>query len=374
LHARGHDTCVATPYVDAMSFWIAAAALMGLTSLALLSALGRSVDAAADHDRRFYEAQIREIDRQVSLRLIGETEAEAARTEAARRLLTASRDDRPPVGDGRSGRRIAALAVLVLIPAITLPLYLLRGAPDLPSFPLASREREAPAAGGGLDIAAALQQIETHLAKNPEDGRGHEVVAPVYLRAGRFADAARAYGAALRILGPTADRQTNLGEALVFQNNGVVTAEARAAFEAAVAAEPKHIKGRFFLALAARQDGDLAKAVDLLSYLRDDLPDSPLKAEIGREIEAMGAMPKGGEVIAALPVDDQVAAIRSMVEGLAQRLASTGGSAQEWARLIRALTVLKETDRARTILGEARQKFAAEPDDLKRIEEAGQGL
>ena len=357
-----------------MTFWIAAAALMGLTCLALLLALGRGADVGDDHDRRFYEAQIREIDRQLSLNLIGENEAEAARTEAARRLLAASRDDIPTVGNARSGRRIAALAVLLLIPAITLPIYVLQGTPELSSFPLASRQREAPAAGGGLDIAAALQQIETHLAKNPEDGRGHEVVAPVYMRAGRFADAARAYSATLRILGPTADRQANLGEALVFASSGVVPAEARAAFEAALAAEPKHVKGRFFLALAARQDGDMAKAVDLLSRLRDDLPDSPLKAEIDREIQTMGTMPKGADVIAALPSDDQMAAIRSMVEGLAQRLATTGGSADEWARLIRALTVLKETDRARTILGEARQKFAAQPDDLKRIEQAGQGL
>jgi cytochrome c-type biogenesis protein CcmH len=62
------------------------------------------------------------------------------------------------------------------------------------------------------------------------------------------------------------------------------------------------------------------------------------------------------------------------VEGLAQRLASSGGSAEEWARLIRALAVLNETDRAKLILGEARQKFAAQPDDLRRIEEAAKGL
>lgn len=358
-----------------MTFWIAAAALMGLTCLALLMALGRNAAVSDDHDRRFYEAQIREIDRQLSLGLIGEREAEAARTEAARRLLSTAREDvTQAADDARGGRRIAAIAVLVLLPAITLPLYAWRGTPDLPSFPLASRQREAPGAGGALDIAAALQQIETHLAKNPEDGRGHEVVAPVYMRTGRYADAARAYGAAIRILGPSPDRQANLGEALVFANDGVVSAEARAAFEAAVAAEPKQVKGRFFLALAAQQEGDQAKAIARLTALRDDLPDGDFKTEIGRQLAAMGVTPKGGDVIAALPPDGQMAAIRSMVEGLAQRLAASGGTADEWARLIRALTVLKETDRARAILGEARQKFAAQPDELKRIEQAGQGL
>jgi cytochrome c-type biogenesis protein CcmH len=356
-----------------MTFWIAAAALTGLTCLALLAALGRSVVACEGHDKAFYEAQVREIERQLSLKLIGEAEAEAARTEAARRLLVASRDAGAEMAQPGRSRNLAASVVLLLIPAIALPVYLTRGAPDLASFPLASREQAKPANPQDLNIAAAIQQIETHLAQNPDDGRGHEVVAPIYLRLSRHDDAVRAFAAALRLLGPTADRHANLGEALAFQGNGVVTAEARAAFDAALALDAKHVKARFFLALAAQQEGDKPKAVGLLTGLHDNLPDSPLKAEIGKQLVELGAMPLGGEVIAALPGAEQMAAIRSMVEGLAARLASSGGTAEEWARLIRALTVLKERDRAQLILAEARQKFANQPEDLRRIEEAGKG-
>jgi cytochrome c-type biogenesis protein CcmH len=357
-----------------MIFWLTAAGLTGLTCLALLTALGRRGVANADHDRVFYEAQIREIGRQLSLKLIGDAEAEAARIEAARRLLAVTPEAGAVVANPGRMRNLAAAAVLVLIPAISLPVYLARGVPDMPSFPLASRQPDKPAAPQDVNVVAALQQIETHLAKNPDDGRGHEVVGPVYLRLGRHADAARAFAAALRLLGPTADRHANLGEAFVFEGNGIVTADARAAFEAATALDSGHVKSRFFLALAAQQEGDKGKAIALLSALRSDLPDGDLKLEIGKQLAELGAVPKDGDMIAALPADDQMAAIRSMVEGLAQRLASTGGSAEEWARLIRALTVLKETERARLILTEARQKFAAQPDDLRRIEDAGKGL
>ncbi len=72
-----------------MTFWIAAALLMGLTCLALIMALGRQAVVSGGHDRAFYRQQIAEIDRQAALKLIGEREAEAARTEAARRLLAA---------------------------------------------------------------------------------------------------------------------------------------------------------------------------------------------------------------------------------------------------------------------------------------------
>jgi cytochrome c-type biogenesis protein CcmH len=354
-----------------MTFWIAAAGLMGLTCLALLAALGRGDAAVADagHDRRFYEAQIAEIERQKSLGLMGGREAEAARTEAGRRLLAAA--SAPPARAGAGASRMAAAAaVLIAVPAIALPLYLARGAPGMPGFALASRDKPQPAAAAQGDVSAAIQQIEAHLLKNPEDGRGHEVIAPVYLRMGRAGDAVRSYAAALRILGPSAERHASLGEALVFQAEGVVTADAKTAFAAALGLDAGHVKSRFFTALAAEQDGDRSRAAELLAGLRNDLPDGELKAEINRQLAAMTGAPAGGEAIAALPRGEQQQAVRSMVEGLAARLAASGGPAADWARLIRALIVLGERDRAAAILAEARQTFAAKPAELQMIEDA----
>jgi len=354
-----------------MMFWIAAALLMGLTCLTLLSALGRESVQGAGHERAFYERQLAEIERQSALQLIGEREAETARIEAARRLLASERDGDRPSAASPLSRRLAAVFILVLIPSVALPLYLGSGMPDQPSMPLASRTPSLAGDAQVPNVTAAVEQIETHLARNPQDGRGHEVLGPVYLRLGRYGDAVAAFTAALRILGPTADRQANLAEAIIFQSEGVVTAEARTPLEAAATLDPRHVKARFFLALAAQQEGDKAKAVRLLTGLNEDLPAGEFKAEIGRQIAMLSGAPAAGEAIAALPAQDQRAAIRAMVEGLAERLATGGGSAAEWAQLIRALTVLKETDRVQAILAEARQKFAAEPEALKRIEDAG---
>jgi cytochrome c-type biogenesis protein CcmH len=356
-------------------FWIVAASLVGFTCLSLLSALGRSVAASKPHDKVFYETQIQEIERQKGLRLIGEAEAGAARTEAARRLLAASVSDadlstRPDA----TSRKWAAVFVLVLVPVIALPIYLTRGSPEMPSFTLANRKPEVAPDEKSLNIANAIQQIEAHLSKNPDDGRGYEVIAPVYARTGRYQDAVLAYGAVLRLLGASAVRYGNLGEAMVFQSNGVVTTEAKAVFDAALAMDPQLVKARFFLALAAQQDGDAAKASSLLTQLSNDLPDGELKTEIANQLRALGAIPQGGETVAALPKEEQAQAIRSMVDGLAQRLATTGGSVEEWARLIRALTVLKETDRVGLIVSEARKKFAANPDHIQMIEDAARVL
>jgi cytochrome c-type biogenesis protein CcmH len=93
---------------------------------------------------------------------------------------------------------------------------------------------QRPADPGQLDFATALARIESHLAQHPDDGRGWEVVAPVYMRLGRAEDAAKAYEAALRLIGSDAERLANYGEALVAVQDGIVPAEARAVFEKAL--------------------------------------------------------------------------------------------------------------------------------------------
>jgi cytochrome c-type biogenesis protein CcmH len=62
-----------------------------------------------------------------------------------------------------------------------------------------------------------------------------------------------------------------------------------------------------------------------------------------------------------------------MVEGLSARLAASGGPAEDWARLIAALGVLGEHDRARAIWAEAQRLFADQAEGLAQIEAAARG-
>ncbi|MFZ1963074.1 MAG: c-type cytochrome biogenesis protein CcmI, partial [Roseiarcus sp.] len=62
----------------------------------------------------------------------------------------------------------------------------------------------------------------------------------------------------------------------------------------------------------------------------------------------------------APPDDGQAATIRGMVERLATRLAQNGGDAGEWARLIRAYSVLHEPEKARDALAAARKALAGD--------------
>lgn len=238
-----------------MLFWFLFAAMTGaaifsaLWPLSLRRQVGLSANAA---DIAVYRDQLAEIKRDRSRGLIAEPEAEAARVEVARRLIGASKESGGKLNGGSlQRRRAASMMLLGGIPFMAIILYLSLGHPELPSA-IPSKLTVSPASA---DVAALVARVENHLAEKPDDGRGWELLAPVYLRSGRTADAVNARRNALRLLGETADRETSLGEAIVVDANGVVTAEALAAFERAVSLDEKQPKARFFLGLAAEQDG-----------------------------------------------------------------------------------------------------------------------
>jgi cytochrome c-type biogenesis protein CcmH len=379
-----------------MTLWFVLALMTAAAIFAVLWPLSRRESALrSGSDVNVYRDQLEEIRRDHAAGLIGESEAAAAQVEVSRRLLAAADAEAAvsqPAPDTATGRRRAvAVVALVLLPVGAIALYLAVGSPLLPGQPLTSRgpaERQT--------IAQMVAQVESHLAKNPNEGRGWEVVAPIYLRLGRFEDAVKARRQALALSEPTAERHAGLGEALTAAANGIVTAEALAAFKQALALDADHIKARFFLGLAAEQDGRVDEAVAAWRALIERAPpDAPwaefIRAELKRVMAGAGApagdpsvapssAPSSGpseEQVAAaknLPPEQQVAMIKGMVERLAERLGKDGSDIEGWLRLVRSYMVLGERERALAAAGEARRALAAEPDKLRRIEELVKGL
>ena len=225
----------------------------------------------------------------------------------------------------------------------------------MPDEPLASRKPALETPGG---IEAAIAAVEAHLAAKPDDGQGWAVIAPVYMRLERYADAAHAYAEALRILGEDPLRRAAYGEALVAAAGGVVTAEARKAFDRALTEKPGQPQARYYLALAAEQDGKKADAIrDYQSLLADSPPEAPWRSVVNARLAALEGEPPPAEDAAAIP-EAQRPMIEGMVNKLATRLASNGGSVDEWSRLIRAYAVLHEADKAKTALADARKALA----------------
>jgi cytochrome c-type biogenesis protein CcmH len=369
-----------------MTLWFVMFMMTAAAIFAVLWPLARRNAGTGGSDVEVYRDQLDEIARDQAAGLIGEGEAEAARIEVSRRLLAAA-DARPArqAGGSPARRRATAHAALIALPIGAVGLYALLGSPGLPGQPQAAR-RELPAEQ--RSVAELVGRVEAHLEANPQDGRGWEVIGPVYMWLGRYDDAVKARRNTLRLLGPTGTRESDLGEALTGAANGVVTAEAKAAFERALRLNPDDFRARYFLGLAAEQDGRPKEAAE---RWRDLLADAPADASwitFVREslarvdpsaVPPAPASPRGpsaDDIAAAgeLSAEQRTAMVRGMVERLAERLKNDGSDVEGWLRLLRAYMVLGDRDRALAAAGDARRALASEPEKLRQVNEVIKGL
>ncbi len=166
-------------------------------------------------------------------------------------------------------RTFAALTSTVLIPAVSISIYLHIGHHEAVDQPLAARIALLP---GHKDSEMRVAELEAFLANHPSDGRAYELIAPFYLGRHQAEDAVHALEKAVRLLGPSADRLSALGEARFLAAEGIVTDEARKDFEAVISFDPHDTTSRYYLGLAAAQRGDAAKAAEMWSRLLADAP------------------------------------------------------------------------------------------------------
>lgn len=362
-------------------FWFIALSIAVLAALflaaPLLRAGGETPDSAsASHDAEVYRDQLAEIDRDEKAGLIDAEEAKQARLEIARRLLAATEAAKArETGLGRKAAIALALFLCLVVPVGGAALYARIGAPGQPDQPLAERM-----ASPQPDINILIAKTEAHLAENPTDGRGWELLAPIYMRQMRAADAANAYKNAIRYLGGNAERFGALGEALTAAAQGQVTQEARDAFDKAVATNAFDPRARFYLAIAEAQAGRPDEAIARLKALADESPkDAPWQAVVAAQIERISAEreqlakapgnPDAAAIEAAqgLSEADRKQMIRTMVETLDERLKTDPDNFEGWLRLIRSFAVLGEEDKAKDAVKRGLAAFPAESENGKAI-------
>ena len=367
-----------------MTLWFVLALMTAAAVFAVLWPLARRGNPASGSDVAVYRDQLDEIERDRAAGLIGEAEAEAARVEVSRRLLAAaeSAEAAKPKPASPTLRRATAIAALVVLPLGAGALYLAIGSPGLPGQPLAARQSEPIEER----LAQRIAEEVAYLQRNPNDGERWEMLAYVFMRLGRFEEGLKGRRNALRLLGSTPDREADLGEALLMVNKGVVTAEAKEAFQRATAKDASHVKARFFLGVSAEQDGRRDEAIKIWSDMLASAPPNATWADaVRRTLARVGATPPPSatppgpsaadvEAAAGLTPEQRAEMIRGMVERLADRLKREGSDVEGWQRLVQAYMVMGDREKARTAVGDARKALTAEPDKLRKLNEFVKGL
>ena len=339
-------------------FWLLAILVTVIACAALYyAAAGRAVNASAaavdDATAAHFRLQLDEIDADIASGRLGEAEGTAARSEVARELIRMKKESRVASDSARRQTPVLLMAIGATA-LLAFGAYSALGNPDMPSAPLAGRPL------GDMTLAVAVARIEAQLTRSPDDLRGWAAVAPAYMQMGRFADAERAYRRVIDLGGATADSETDLAEAILMRQGGSAAGEPLKLLQSAAQRDPTHVRSRFYLAGEATRAGEYQAAIRqwdaLIAMAEGD------EAWLGAAREGLDAANAGLNGATALPNEADIAA---MVEGLAGRLESEGGTIEEWTRLVRSRLVLGQTDEAQSAYEAARVAY---PDASARTE------
>ena len=364
-----------------MMFWISCSLLTAAAFIAALMPFLRAENTdvqAQANDIAVYKDQLTEIDADLERGMISKEDAENARTEVSRRLLKADDSAMETTQKPAKWATVVAATALLAIPVIAWGGYVLIGSPGMPDLPVEARGNSKNAV---QEIAVLLQKAEEHLKAEPNDAKGWSVIAPIYLRLGRYDDAINAFGNAIRNSAPSLRLQIGLGEALAAANNGVINDAALAAFSKAAEIDPANPEPKALMATALAQQGKLAEAKAAFEKILADAPkDAPWRPNIEaalRDVDvamnpAAAEAPKGPnqsdiENAAAMSATDRTAMIEGMVAKLDARLAETPNDPQGWQQLIRSYAMLQKSDKARDALQRARTALEANSEALAHI-------
>ncbi len=360
-------------------------------------------------DVQVYRAQLAEVEHDVAAGRVAGAEADRLRVEISRRILEADRQS-PITSAVRPEGRFSQVLVGGVIAAVMLAsvaVYARLGVPGYADVPLAARmeastayrttrpgQAEAEAATTlpqpatpDAEFAALITKLRQVVVERPGDVEGLALLARNEAALGNL-DAARDAQVALiaaKGAGATGNDRATLAELMIGLAGGYVSGEAEAELIRALEQEPENGTARYYSGLMFAQ-GDRADLAFQIwrGLLETTPPDAPWAAPIRAQIEEMATRagvsyvlpdsvgPSQDEVAAAaeMSAEDRQAMIETMVEGLSDRLASEGGPAEDWARLITSLGVLGDLDRAAAIYIEAQSRFAGNTVELQGLREA----
>jgi cytochrome c-type biogenesis protein CcmH len=399
-------------------FWGAAGAIALVVAIILVRALRRTDGSeAANFDQQVYRDQLEEIERDQARGVIAPDEAKRLRSEVARRLLAADRAEGPTGtsksgGTAKSGPSSALIwGGMAIVLASGFAGYVYLGQPGYSDLPLherivvAEERRQNRPDQAALETSlpprpqleaidpaflALVEKLRAAVANRPDDLQGQQLLARNEANVGNLTAAYNAQARVIAIKGNDATDADILTQAtlMIQAADGQVSPQAETLLDGVLSRDTENETALFFSGVVNMQVGRYDLAFKYWKHLLDVAPaDSPWVPEVRSRIEALAevagvrytppdapalAGPSDTDVEAAqnMSPEDRQAMIRNMVEGLNDRLATEGGSAEEWARLITALANLGEKDRATAIYAEAQKKFEGRTVELSGLKEA----
>ncbi|MFZ1347433.1 MAG: c-type cytochrome biogenesis protein CcmI [Tabrizicola sp.] len=384
-------------------FWAVAASLALVVAAVLVAALRKAPRPGAESaeaDLAVYKDQLAEIERDLARGTIGAEDATRLRAEVGKRVIEADRLRKAGPAAANDGRPwlLAGVILAVIVPG-GLAVYGGLGAPGYPDMALVPRLEALDAGIAGRPS----QEVELARLKTPRDAALDERLAtelgamtdPAALQAefrsrfaaGELQAAVRVQERILALGGDAASAydHANLALALVAEAQGYVSPEAEVELRASLQRDMTNELSRYLVGEMFLQGGRYDQTFRFWRPLAEGgTPGSPWVGSIRERIEEVAqlagiryALPEGkgpsSEDMAAageMNAEERQQMIEGMVTQLSDRLASEGGSVEDWNKLIRSLAVLERLPEAQKIYDEARAKFAGQTAELSFLKQA----
>lgn len=368
-------------------FWAAIIILLVLAGFGLglrgVRGSAGGTEAASDKALRVFKGQLDEISVDEAQGRINTIEAQSARVEIKRRMLAATR--RAP-SKTQTGAVWPLIAAILAVPVLALGLYMQLGAPAVPSQPFAARPAAPDVPNSAAEAYALAERLYDRLNAMPEGAQpqGWVLLGRTFLGLEEYD---RALDALLRVSGPEAEAiayQVSLAEAQIGANGGRVDRAARDLLDQILEAAPDEPAAIFYKSLWFEQNEAPQQAYEILIARLDQANGAenwiPLYHDrINSLAAAFGFAslagpterapgPTQADIDAAqdMTLEEQDAFIRSMVDGLAQKLQDDPSDIDGWLRLTQAYFVLEEVDKAGNALEQAEALATALPQDDPR--------
>ncbi|PSL21701.1 c-type cytochrome biogenesis protein CcmI [Shimia abyssi] len=401
-----------------MIFWIIAGALALVTTGTIALSVRRSRDAGehpAEYDLRVYRDQLKEVEKDLARGVIDGADAERIRAEVSRRILAADAQLQAEKSGERAGKHATAPLVIslgVVLVGASLLAYWQLGTPGYGDQPLELRMAEAsermasrisqaeaearvpptPSPEPEAQFAALMERLRAAVAENPDDLQGQELLARNEASLNNLKAAYEAQRNVIRLKGDQASSSdySILANMMIAATEGYISPEAEASLRRSLEINPGNNLAKYYWGLMFLQND----RPDLTFRLWDQVllqspPDAPWVPAIRARITDLawyagveytlpapphsdglsGPTAEDIEAVRDMTDADRADMIRGMVSNLSERLATEGGTPQEWARLIGAYGVLEETGRAQAIFEEAQEVFGTDPQAMQIIRE-----
>ena len=401
-------------YAVAVAIGIAAAAAIIVPMIR-----GRAgSDDGVDFDLQLYKDQLREVELEGERGGSIPEDTAQAKLEVSRRILRASaaeRNERTKSAP-RLVTRIFAIGIAIGLVPGALALHSYIGQPAMRGLPLAQRLADAaesratrpsqseaesrmqtqhPPADADAEYLALAERLRSAVEQRPNDIEGLQLLARHEANLNNFAAAANAKLKAINLLQQlaTADDHAEYAELLILNVSGYVSPEAETAIFRTLELDSEHPIALYYAGAMFAQTGRPDRAFHIWRSMLENAPrDEPWVLELEAQIEQVAPFagllpaeppvlpsdnlpgPTRDDIEAASELTDQerAAMVAAMVDGLEERLLNDGGTPEEWARLIRALGVLQQKERAEVVYEQAKTAFNGDSAAMKTIESAWQ--